>query len=97
MVREKIGSGDATSVRISRSLSGWPPLPGLPPATRAALTRNTGGQGVHLIQACPVTVTPLATAKTVTISGVSLYPMIFHCKLDKFAGEKTVTVAGMAL
>ena len=50
-----------------------------------------------LLQGYQFRVTPLGTAKTVTISELSLNPVIFYCKLDPFAGEKTVTVARVSL
>ena len=47
------------------------------------------------VQASPLTVKPLGTAKnykrSVNVSGH------FYCKLDPFAGEKIVTVAGAFL
>ena len=50
-----------------------------------------------VIQGYPFRVTPLGRVKTVTISGVSLYPVIFYCMLDPFASEKTVPVAGVSI
>ena len=48
--------------------------------------------GFHAYQ---LTVTPLEIAKTVTVSGVSLYPLIVTIKLLTFEGEKLSLLYGM--